>query len=142
MEEVMIMEALMARLQDWRHLLADILEPALVLRSHSTVVDVCSLLRALKVGRSGCAVLVCMHGLRASLWTWSSGGDGEWQFGDLVMVELHGVRLGPLHWFGRLVSLVGEAKQALHLRELPVSAPCSGCSWSEWTAVWGDSIGG
>jgi hypothetical protein len=54
MEEVMIMEALMARLQDWRHLLTDILEPALVLRSHSTVVDVCSLLRALKVGCSGC----------------------------------------------------------------------------------------
>lgn len=48
------MEALMARLQDWRHLLTDILEPALVLRSHSTVVDVCSLLRALKVGCSGC----------------------------------------------------------------------------------------
>ncbi|KAG0563907.1 hypothetical protein KC19_8G068600 [Ceratodon purpureus] len=48
MEEVMIMEALMSRLEDWRHLLRDILEPALVLRSHRTVVDVCSLLRALK----------------------------------------------------------------------------------------------
>lgn len=61
----MIMEALMARLQDWRHLLADVLGPALVLRSHSTVVDVCSLLRALKVGCSGRGILVCVHGWRA-----------------------------------------------------------------------------
>lgn len=52
MEEVAIMESLMSRLQDWRHLLTGILEPALVLRSHNTVVDVCSLLRALKVGSS------------------------------------------------------------------------------------------
>ena len=50
MEEVMIMEALMSRLEDWRRLLRVILEPAVVLRSHKTVVDVCSLLRALKVG--------------------------------------------------------------------------------------------
>lgn len=42
------MERLMSSLQEWRRLLAGILEPALVLRSHSTVVDVCSLLRALK----------------------------------------------------------------------------------------------
>lgn len=79
----MIMEALMSRLEDWRHLLSDILEPALVLRSHRTVVDVCSLLRALKVGCSGCVELALVHG--SSVWEVGGGRVMVGSLGERVI---------------------------------------------------------
>ncbi|XP_073385841.1 lysine-specific demethylase JMJ17 isoform X3 [Physcomitrium patens] len=48
MEEAVIMVDVMRMLEVWRQMVDDIVEPALVQRSHSVVVNLCSLLRALK----------------------------------------------------------------------------------------------
>lgn len=61
-EEARALQELISSVKDWQCQLSDILEPALVQHSDSPPVDVCSLLRALKVfSRPTLFQIFCIH---------------------------------------------------------------------------------